>query len=158
MTFIDEYPVSEQILNRFDWTALPLLYQGELGGRCMTPQSVLIDYDNDLISYLGGGGGFGRTTGFFQPPTYVLYFKGVPIRFVYSSTDSKKHKDENTGLFIFDWIEFSINRIVSPGKLKTQEPAILHALEKVCEAAAFNSTFARPKSVSVKITCRVEYI
>jgi hypothetical protein len=157
MAFVKEYPVSQELLNRFDWTALPLLYQGEAGEYCSIPTQLLVDYDEDLIYYIGGGG-VGRTTRIIQPDTHVLYYKCIPIRFVYESTDSKKHKNEETGRFVFDWVEWTVVKIVAPSQLKEQEADMLLAIEEACEAAAFSKDIARPKSLTVKISAKVEYI
>lgn len=157
MAFVKEYPVSQALLDRFDWTALPLLYQGEAGEYCKVPIQAFVDYKQDLVYYTGGGG-VGRTTRINQPNTEVLYYQGSPIRFVYSYTDSKKYKNEITGLFVFDWEEWSVIKIVAFSKLKFEERNFLKAIEEAAHAKAIDMGSSAPKSLTVKISTKVEYI
>ncbi len=137
MSFVEEYPVSQELLERFDWTVLPLLYQGEAGMYCNKPHYVLIDYVNDLVYYTAGGGG-GRTTGISQPYTEVLYYKGIPIRFIKKMTNKKSYKDEITNLYIYSWKEYSITKIVAPISLLKDEDKIIEAVTMAVTAMKYS--------------------
>ena len=95
MSFIYESPASDWVKNRYDWTSIPLLYQGEAGSFCRVPDSATVDKERDIIFFLGGGG-MGRTSGEFQPYTHILLWKGVSIRcqieivYSYENQDFKK--------------------------------------------------------------------
>ena len=51
MAFIKESPVSQEILDRFEWSKIPLLYQGEAGSYA-NPRDAVVDYERDLILFL----------------------------------------------------------------------------------------------------------
>lgn len=157
MSFVEEYPVSQALLDRFDWTSLPLLYQGEAGMYCNVPHFVLIDYANDLVYYTGGGG-IGRTTRIVIPDTEVLYFKGVPIRFIKKITDKKSYKNETTGLYMYPWKEYSITKIIAASSLLKDEKKIIKAIILALTAIKDSKFMTNAKDISIKITTKVEYI
>lgn len=128
MAFVYESPASDWVKNRYDWTSIPLLYQGEAGSFCSVPDNATVDKERDVIFFLGGGG-MGRTSGEFQPYTYILFFSDEPIR---CETVTYSVREEDTRKILKE--VFRVNTLYLPKQLASQQTSIFEMLSKIALA------------------------
>jgi hypothetical protein len=147
MAFTYESPASDWVKNRYDWTSVPQLYTGEAGYYCWEPSRAVVDKEQDIIFYQAGGGS-GRTSQVHQPSTYLLLWKGIPVRCelrggtVPATPEISKHEA---------WV---IDVLHMPTRLVEEKDSIIDALREISyvrEASIFKDLVMVFDASNVKI-------
>lgn len=147
MAFTYESPASDWVKNRYDWTSIPLLYQGEAGSYCRVPSRATVDKERDIIFFTAGGG-VGRTSQISQPYTDLLLWEGIPVR-CELRTGSVPATAETQKYEFWD-----IDVLHIPSQLILQKDMIIDALCQIAhvrEASIFSDLSVEFNASEVKI-------
>ena len=128
MAFVYENPASDWVKNRYDWTSIPLLYQGEAGSYCRVPLDATVDKERDIIFYQAGGG-MGRTSQIYQPITYLLLWKGTPIK-----CETSKHSVRDPVSKEILKKTLKVNALYIPKQLINQKSEIFDSFSQIALA------------------------